>query len=46
MVEILLWCKAASLEHWDAGSIPSPAQWVKNLVLLQVWFRSTTAAWT
>ena len=21
---------AASLEHWDTGSIPSPAQWVKG----------------
>ena len=24
---------AASLEHWDPGSIPSPTQWVKDLVL-------------
>ena len=23
----------ASPEHWDAGSILGPAQWVKNLVL-------------
>ena len=37
--KILLWCVglAAFLEHWDAGSIPGPAQWVKALVLLQLW---------
>ena len=29
---------AASLEHWDAGSIPGPAQW--EAVLLQLWKRS------
>ena len=28
-----------SWEHWDAGSIPSPAQWVKKLVLPQPQFR-------
>ena len=25
------WGLAVSLEHWEAGSIPSPAQWVKDL---------------
>ena len=27
---------AASWEHWDAASIPRPAQWVKDLVLSQL----------
>ena len=30
----------ASLEHWDADSIPSQAQWVKDLVLPQLRYRS------
>jgi len=30
----------ASVEHWDTGSIPSPAQWVKDLALLQLQQRS------
>ena len=28
-----------SWERWDAGLIPSPAQWVKDLVLLQLGLR-------
>ena len=31
---------AASWERWDAGSIPGPAQQVKDLVLPQLWFKS------
>lgn len=31
---------AASREHWVAGSILGPAQWIKNPVLLQQWCRS------
>ena len=30
----------ASWEHRDAGLIPSLAQWVKDLALLQLWLRS------
>ena len=26
-------------ELWDTGSIPSPAQWVKDHALLQLWLR-------
>ena len=28
-----------SWECWDTGSIPSPAQWVKDLALLKLWLR-------
>ena len=31
---------AASLEGWDTGSIPSLAEWVKNLTLPQLRHRS------
>ena len=30
----------ASLEHWDTGSIPGTVQWVKDLVLPQLKYRS------
>ena len=30
---------AVSWECWDAGLIPSQAQWVKDLGLLQLWLR-------
>ena len=33
----------ASLERWDTGLIPSPAQWVKDLVLPQLQHRSQLA---
>ena len=30
----------ASLQRWDIGSIPGPVQWVKDLMLPQLWHRS------
>ena len=40
--ELPLWGNRSvvSWEHWDSGSIPSPAQQVKDLVLPQLWLRS------
>ena len=29
----------ASLELWNAGSIPGPTQWVKDIALLLLWCR-------
>ena len=31
---------AASWKHWDTGLIPGPVQWVKDLMLLQLWVQS------
>ena len=36
---------AVSWEDWDAGLIPSLAQWVKDLVSPQLWLRVASMAW-
>ena len=44
-MSIPLWCSGISsiLQHWGAGSIPSPAQWVKDLTLPQLQLGSQLA---
>ena len=34
------WGPEVSWEHWDEGSIPAPAQWVKDPTLSLLWLRS------
>lgn len=39
--ELLLWATGSmvSWENWDKGSIPGPALWIKDLILLQLQIR-------
>ena len=39
---VVLWVNDPTHLHGVAGSIPSPAQWVMDLALLQLWHRSQT----